>query len=83
MSDILYFLPLVLGIVLYILGREYEDYLLGTLGGIVFFIFGVALLINPLPTISSLTNDLVGHACWAVGLYVFLRGTWEAISGYK
>lgn len=80
-GEILYYIPLLLGIVFFIMGREYQDYLFGLMSGFLFFLYGVAILITPLPTIDSFTNLLIGNASWGAGLYIILRGSIERFKG--
>ena len=78
-AEIIYFLPLILGIALFLIGREYKDFMIGFLSGIMFFVYGVALLINPLPTIDALTNTLVATILWGLGAYIMIRSGYEQI----
>ncbi len=79
MSAILFFLPPILATAFFIIGREYKDFAFGFIGGLVFFLYGVGLLITPLPTVSNLTNLVLSTAMWGIGAYIIIRGSIEAI----
>lgn len=65
--------------IFFFFGREYSDYLFGMLSGIIFFVYGVALLITPMPVVDSLTNLVVACVMWAAGTYIMLRASYELI----
>lgn len=80
MSDlIIYFLPAFLGVAFTFLALEYENYSLGMLGGLTLLSYGVAVLINPIGTLSSLSNDVVGSILIGSGSYIIIAGNIEYI----
>lgn len=77
---IIFFLPAFLGIILVIIGMEYQNYILGLLGSFVLLSYGVAVFIEPIGTLSSLMNDILGSTFLGSGAYLFLVGSMEKIS---
>jgi len=82
MSDlIVYFLPPMLGIILFVIGLMFEEYITGLFGGLLIFLFGVGILISNIPELSVLHNQVLGSVCIGVGAYIWIRGSLERISG--
>lgn len=67
------------GVVLFVLGKKYEDYTIGILSGFVWFLLGVYILLNPVIGWSDWFNTVVGSVLFAVGSYVWIRGSIENI----
>lgn len=81
-AEILYYLPFFLGVVFFIIAREYKDFTIGLLSGITFFVYGVAIIIDPLPELSALSSTMIGVVSWSVGAYIMLRASIEKLKGY-
>lgn len=75
-NELLYFLPVALGVSLIVIGMKQQEAYTGMFGGIVLFLTGVSVLINP-TTFPSLLNDVLGTVLWGFGAYVVLRGAIE------
>lgn len=81
MTDLIYFLPILFGFGSFIAGRYYRDVTLVTLGSISLFLSGVAMLINPISSLDSLSNTFFGVIIWGVGAYLLIRNYieyWES-----
>ncbi len=78
-SNLVHFLLPMLGISFFLIAKQFQDQSFGFLSGIIFLLFGVAVLIDPIPGLSSLMNDVTGHVGWGIGAYILVRGSLEAI----
>ena len=76
-EEIMFFLPPLLALALLALGFQIRDATTVILGGLLLFIYGIAILIVPLPVITSLTNDLVGAVCFGFGAYIWIKASME------
>lgn len=74
-TDILYFLPPALGITLLVLAFKYNEDIAGIFGGLMLFLFGVEVLINPIASLTTLMNVVLGSLCFGYGAYVFIYGS--------
>jgi hypothetical protein len=81
MPEVIYFLPVLLGIALLVIGIQYKDYLTGVMGGFVLFAEGVSILISPISGLTTLQNLFIGNSLWAVGAYVWIRSGIDVIKG--
>jgi len=79
--ELLYYLPLFVGLAFFVLGREYQDAFFGLASGVVFLVYGVGIMISPLPVLDSLTDLAVAMVCWGAGLYILIRGGVELAKG--
>ena len=75
----MYFLPPFIGFFLILFGFSCKEYVPGILGGLFLFLYGVELVINPLPVFSSLMNLIIASVNFGFGAYVWIRGSIEAI----
>jgi len=73
------FYMVVIGLILYVVGRQYKDYTAGILSGLFLFILGLVVWINPVIDISALNNTLLGSVLFGFGAYVWIRGSLELI----
>lgn len=78
-TELLYFLPVALGIGLILIGMDRKEPYTGMFGGLVLFGTGLSVMINP-TTFPSLLNDFLGTILWGFGLYILLRGSIEEAS---
>ncbi len=76
---IIFFLPAFVGFILVLVGIEYRNYALGLLGGLTILSYGVAVLVSPIGTLSSLSNDVLGSALLGTGAYIFITGSVEKV----
>lgn len=67
------------GLVLYVVGRSIHDFTIGISGGVMIFLQGVFVLINPINNLSVLMSLSIGSAFFVVGGYVFIVGGLEAL----
>lgn len=67
------------GIVLFVLGRQYNNYPLGIFGGLTVFTSGVLMLLFPLVNVSTDVNTVIGFLLFGVGAYMWVTGTTEVI----
>jgi hypothetical protein len=74
------FLFVLVGIVLFIVGRSYQDSTLGIFGGLIIFLAGVALIIDPITDITSLMNTILAFSLFGVGGYIWVRGSLESLN---
>jgi hypothetical protein len=71
-----FFLIVLIGLIMFIMGREYEDgYTLGILGGFIVFMMGLGILFSPLADLSELMNLSVGSALFGVGAWIWIMGS--------
>lgn len=78
-NELIYFLPVGLGITLFIIGIMKKEAYIGIFGGLLLFLAGVSILIVP-TSFPSLLNDALGTILWGFGAYVVLRGAIEESS---
>ena len=79
MADYLYFLAPAFAFCLFVVARQYKDYTLGFLSGVVFFVAGLSVFITPMPTLDELVNISLAITYWAVGAYIIFRAAIELI----
>ncbi len=77
MTELLYFLPPLLAFCFLWFGAEYESYTIGLMSGFLFFGFGLAIIISPLPSITGFHNDILSTFLWGLGLFVILAAATE------
>ncbi len=69
-----------LGFGLFLAGRFLLDYTIGVLGGVILFLTGLYVLINPITEIGSgFLNTGIGSALIGVGGYIFVVGSLELL----
>lgn len=73
------FLLVLLGVIFFVIGREYRDSTFGILSGVIIFLLGVDVFINSVSGLTVFANVVVASVFWAIGGYIFLRGGIEAI----
>lgn len=78
-----FFYLVILGLILYIAGRHFEDYTSGILGGLLICTMGLAILLSPLTGMSDLMNAATGTILLGFGGYVWVAGSIEKIFGYE
>jgi hypothetical protein len=78
-TDVLYFLPPLMGFLLLLIGFAYENYVSGVFGGVLLFLFGIAVLLSPLTSWSELMNTVVGSVCFGYGAYVMITASMERV----
>jgi len=78
-NEVIYFIPPFLGVVLVGFGMSYKEYIIGVLGGLLIFLYGVAIFLVPIAGVSSLMNDIIGSICFGLGLYVFLAANTDEL----
>lgn len=69
------FLLVLIGVIFYIIGRTYEDYTFGILGGFVIFLLGVGIIVSPVDGITDFINTIMASAFIGVGCYVWIWGS--------
>lgn len=68
------------GFGLFLAGRFLKDYTIGILGGVVLFLSGLYVLINPISDIGSgFLNTGIGSSLVGVGGYIFVVGSLELL----
>ena len=80
-EEILYFLAPFVAVALIALGFAHKERFTGLFGAILLSLYGVVILINPLPVVGSLANDALGSVMWGYGSYLIIRTTYEQYSG--
>lgn len=79
MAEIIYFLAPVMSFGLIIVGVQYNDKISATIGGMLMFLFGVAVLITPIVGISDLLNLVIAMIAFGYGGYMMLAPNVEDI----
>lgn len=79
MTDLIYFLPILFGLSMAGLGMRFENYPLGLLGGVVLMSFAVAILVDPINSLTGLANTVTGVTILGSGAYLFIVGSVEEI----
>lgn len=72
----------IIAIALFFLARHFEDYAFGLMSGLLMFLLGLNLFINPISDISALLNDVISSIFFGTGAYIFVRGGIELINQY-
>ena len=80
-NEFVYFFTPLFGILLVVLGIVFEDWVIGTFGGLSLFLYGVVIIINPISFFSTMENLLLASSCFGVGVYIILRGNIDKIEG--
>lgn len=78
-NEVVSFFTPLFGLLLICIGMSYREETLGFFGGLVMFVYGVIIIINPLSFLSSFENLLLGGVCFGIGAYVVLRTAWEKV----
>lgn len=78
-TDLLYFLPPALGLTLIVFAFKFNEDIAGIFGGLLLFLFGVNLFINPIASLTSLSNDMLASVCFGYGGYVFVYGSIQKV----
>lgn len=73
------FLICLLGLILFVIGRIWNDYTTGILGGLLIFLLGFAVLINVITDIPNLYNTILGMVLLGVGAYIWIAGSVELL----
>lgn len=76
-TDLIYFLPIISGISLFVVGRYLKEVTIVTFSGLVLFFTGVSMLITPIESFTSLLNTALGCVFWGVGGYIMIRNYME------
>ena len=63
--------------VLLILGFKYREYVFGAIAGILLVVWGIYVIENGLTGLDQWLYEAIAGIHIMLGLYVFLRGTWE------
>jgi len=67
-----------IGLSLYLSGRHFEDYPIGISGGMLWFLLGIYVLINPISDLGGgFLNTIVGSILFLIGGYIFIVGSLE------
>jgi hypothetical protein len=72
-------LIIMLGFILFVIGKQYGNYAIGVLGGLMLFITGSFILMDPITNVSSNFNLLIGAILFVIGAYIWVTGTIEQI----
>lgn len=70
-----FFLIMSLGLILFFLGRHFQDYTTGILGGFLLFIGGLSGFLTPIENITELQNTLIASVFFGLGAYIWIRGS--------
>jgi NhaP-type Na+/H+ or K+/H+ antiporter len=73
------FLVFCIGIIMFISGRYFQDYVTGILGGFALFLLGVQLYMNPITNVDGFLSTVIASICFAFGGYVWIMGSIELI----
>jgi hypothetical protein len=68
-----------LGIVIYIIGKQYSQYPIELIGGLTIFLTGVVMLMNPAINIDATSNNVVGFILFGLGAYLWVTRTIQEI----
>lgn len=69
-----------LGFVMFLAGRFFKDFTIAILGGMLLFLQGFYLLVNPISDLGSgFMNTIVGSALFVLGAYIWIRGGLEVL----
>ena len=80
MTELVYAIPPAIGLILIWFGLQFKDYMMGVFGGLTIFLYGITILLNPIPSLQGLTNLFLGSVCFGLGGYIFIRGSLEEFS---
>jgi len=78
-NEVIYFLPIFIGGLITVLAFQYKNNILGVFGGLFFFLYGVALVIVPLPLVSDLINIVAASISWGFGAWLMYSAAVQEI----
>lgn len=78
-EEVLYFLVPFFSLALIAIGFAYRESFAGIIGGLLLFLFGLMIVIDPLPVLSTTLNLVLGNICWAYGAYLWVVGAYELL----
>jgi hypothetical protein len=68
-----------IGILLYVLGKQFDKYPLRILSGLLLFLCGVMMLMTPMINLTDTANITLGAILFGLGAYMWVTDTIEAI----
>ncbi len=72
----------LIGFVLFLAGRHFEDYTIGISGGLLIFIQGVWIFLNPISGTTVMMNSTIGGVLFVVGGYIWVNSSIELLKSY-
>ena len=77
MVEVIHFLVPLMSLAFLAIGFQWKEYIGFLVGGIMLFLYGVNILINPIEGLTGSLNTIYASLCWAYGAYVFIRSSIE------
>lgn len=82
-TDVLFFLPPMVAFGFLAIAFNYKEYIAGIIGGLLLFLFGVAIVISPISSIPDFLNLITAVICWGYGAYAFIYGSIQQIEVWR
>jgi hypothetical protein len=68
-------IAIAIGMTMFLIGRHYQDFIFSLFGGLLIFLVGVVILINPIENAPLLLSQITGFIIFGLGAYLWVNLT--------